>query len=257
MSIFEAVVLGLIQGLSEFIPVSSSGHLLIAHEIFGSDNSTLAFDVALHVGTLLALFIYFYKDIYSLLINIKAKNEQGRSARLLIVATLPAAITGFLFSGFIDDNLRSPLLVAFTLAGVAFLMLYADHLHKKQKEKPISTKQGITVGFAQALALVPGVSRSGITITTGVLMGMTRAQSARFSFLLAIPIISGSALGILLKEGLDSTVGNQQLLIGVSVAFISGLAAIKFLLGIISRVGLKPFAYYRLTVATLILMFLV
>ncbi len=258
MSIFEALVLGLVQGLTEFIPVSSSGHLLLVHDIFGSTENTLAFDVALHVGTLIALLVFFRKDIIKLIKNAFSKNEDGRLARLLVLATLPAAFAGFLFSDYIDDNLRSPLIVAFALAGVGAIMLIVDTYSKNNKsDKPVSTKQGMAVGLAQCLALVPGVSRSGATITTGLLFGLGRVQAARFSFLLAIPIITGSALGILLKGTDFTSTGNWTLFVGMTTAFLSGLLAIKFLLGIIGRVGLAPFALYRFAVAILVLIFLV
>lgn len=257
MSIIESIILGIIQGLTEFIPVSSSGHLLITHEIFGSNGSTLAFDVALHVGTLLALLLFFRKDLIDLLKNLGAKNKQGALARLLIAATIPAAIAGLLFSGYIDDNLRTPLVVVITLASVGVLMLIVDRLATMKPNKEVNTKQGMSVGFAQAIALIPGVSRSGITITTGMFMGLSRLQAARFSFLLAIPIIAGSAAGVFLKESDGLTTGNWQLFIGAFVAFISGLLAIRFLLNVISKVGLKPFAIYRLILAAVVLFTLV
>lgn len=258
MSIFEALVLGLVQGLTEFIPVSSSGHLLIVHEIFGSSENTLSFDVALHVGTLLALMIFFRKDIISLARNVLSKNKQGRLARLLMLATIPAAIAGLLFSDFIDDNLRSPMVVAVTLAIVGLIMLIADRFSKNNNDsKEVSTKQGLAVGFIQSLALIPGVSRSGATITSGLFSGLGRVQAARFSFLLAIPIIAGSALGIFIKDGDIANTGVAQLSVGMIAAFLSGLFAIKFLLDVIGKVGLKPFAYYRFVVAVLVLVFLV
>lgn len=258
MSIFEAIILGLVQGLTEFIPVSSSGHLLIVHEIFGSAENSLSFDVALHVGTLLALIIYFRKDIYNLIVNIFNKNSDGRLARLLIIATLPAVFFGLIFGGYIDDHFRTPLIVAIALALAGVVMLVADKLSKNNKDSAeVSTKQGLIVGFAQVLALIPGVSRSGATITAGLFTGLGRVQAARFSFLLAIPIIAGSALGILLKSNGDFSTAGVPLAVGMITAFVSGMFAIKFLLGIIGKVGLKPFAYYRFAVAILVVIFLV
>jgi undecaprenyl-diphosphatase len=258
MSLLEAILFGLIQGLTEFIPVSSSGHLLIAHEIFGTDDSSLAFDVALHVGTLFALFLYFRHDLIKLARNFYKSNKDGALARLLLVATLPAAFAGLLFSDFIDDNLRSPVIVAITLATVGVLMLFADkHSEKVHSSSAVTTKQGILIGFAQVAALIPGVSRSGATITAGFFLGLSRKQAARFSFLLAIPIIAGSAVGILLAGSNELAVGSWQLALGMIAAFVSGLLAIRVLLGIIERVGLRPFAYYRFAVAALVLIFLV
>lgn len=257
MSIIEALILGLVQGVTEFIPVSSSGHLLLLHELFGTDEGTLAFDVILHVGTLLALVVFFRKDILELAQNIGKSTKQGRLARLLVAATVPAATAGLLFADVIDDNLRSPLVVAIMLGVVALLMLFADSMGNEETNKEIKADQGLTIGLAQAIALIPGTSRSGITITTGVLLGLGRQQAARFSFLLAIPIIAGSAAGILLKDSVNFSGGNWQLFVGVAAAFVSGLGAIQFLLGIIGRVGLKPFAYYRLLLAAAVLLILV
>jgi undecaprenyl-diphosphatase len=255
MSIFEALVLGLVQGLTEFIPVSSSGHLLLAQEVFGSEESSLAFDVVLHVGTLAALLIYFHKDVLNLAKNVFNKSKEGALARLIVLATIPAALIGLLFADFIDENLRSPMVVVFTLSSVGVLMLLVEKYATNKKSNDISTKQGLSVGAAQALALIPGVSRSGITITIGMLAGMGRVQAARFSFLLAIPIIAGSAFGVLLKDG-DSLSFDGALIVGMLAAFVSGLIAIKFLLSVIGQFGLKPFAYYRILLALIVLVFL-
>lgn len=256
MSIFEALILGLLQGFTEFIPVSSSGHLLLAHEILGTGESTLAFDVALHVGTLLALLLFFRNDLWSLIVNFMKDNNSGRLARILILATIPAVLIGLLFSGYIDKNLRSPVIVAITLTLVGALMIYVDNRTVSENEKEVTRKQGVLVGVAQALALIPGVSRSGITITTGIFLGLDRKQAARFSFLLAVPIIAGSAIGIFLKDG-DSLTFGAELYVGMIAAFVSGLLAIKFMLAFIAKIGLKPFAYYRFAVAILVLIFLV
>lgn len=256
MSLIEAIVLGLVQGLTEFIPVSSSGHLLLLHELFGNAENSLGFDVALHVGTLAALVVYFYRDLWRLLTNIFAKNSDGRMARLLIAATIPAAIAGFLFSDYIDEHVRSPLVVAIMLAGVGVVMLVADKVGSRQYDD-VSNKNGLIIGFAQILALIPGVSRSGATMTAGLFLGLKREIAARFSFLLAIPIIAGSALGLLLKGDLATNGQGVYLAVGMVTAFASGLFAIKFMLGIISKVGLKPFAIYRIVLALAVLAFLV
>ena len=256
MSIFEALVLGLVQGLTEFIPVSSSGHLILAHEIFGTSDNSLSFDVALHVGTLIALLIYFRKDIWSLAKNYLSNNSEGCLARLLIYATIPAALAGFFLGDFVDENLRTSSVVVFTLASVGVIMLLADRQKNKPSKSPISTKQGMLVGFAQVAALIPGVSRSGATITAGILVGLDRVKAARFSFLLAIPIISGSAFGIFLKDGPYGESG-MVIIVGIISALLSGLFAIKFLLGVIAKVGLKPFAYYRIVLAVAVFIFLV
>lgn len=256
MSILQAIILGLVQGLTEFIPVSSSGHLLIVHNLMGTTENTLSFDIALHVGTLLALLLYFRKDLWNLLINIFAKNKEGRLARLLILATIPAALIGFLLGDYVDEHVRSIGVVAVSLGVVGIIMLVVDKMAKDKKNSEVTTKQGLLIGFAQALALVPGVSRSGATMTTGLLVGLGREQAARFSFLLAVPIIAGSALGILVKNS-DGLTLDLPLIVGMLTAFISGLGAIALLLNLIKRVGLKPFAYYRIILALIILAILV
>ncbi len=253
MNVFEAIILGLIQGLTEFIPVSSSGHLLLGHEILGNTESTLGFDVALHVGTLLALIIFFSRDIVVLLKNVLKQNSEGRLARLLLYATVPAMIAGLLLSDYIDEQLRSPIVVAIMLAVVGIIMIFADKMVQRA-QKEVSLKNGLLIGLAQTAALIPGVSRSGATITTGILLGLERKQAARFSFLLAMPIVAGSALGLVVKgESLGST-GNGALAFGMIAAFASGLFAIRFMLRSIAKLGLKPFAYYRIALAVVVLL---
>lgn len=257
VSIIEAILLGLVQGLTEFIPVSSSGHLLLAQEVLGNGNN-LVFDVFLHVGTLVAILVYFHKDIVELAKNLFAKNQQGILARTIAMATVPAVIIGLLFSDFIDDNLRTPLVTAITLIAVALVMLVADKKPAPPKETAtVPRKKGLIIGLVQSAALIPGVSRSGATITTGVLLGLTRTQAARFSFLLAIPLVAGSAVGLMLRDSSGLSVGGWQIALGLIASFVSGIAAIKFLLGVISRAGLKPFAYYRIILAVIVLIFLV
>jgi undecaprenyl-diphosphatase len=257
MSIFDALVLGLVQGLTEFIPVSSSGHLVIFHEILGTNNDSLAFDVALHVGTLIALLIYFRKDVWQLVKNLHLKNKDGRLARLLLISTIPAAVAGFFFGDIIDENLRSPMVVVITLTVVGIVMLLAERIAQPKEEKEVTIKQGMSVGFAQVLALVPGVSRSGVTMTAGRLVGMGRVQAARFSFLLAIPIIAGSALGVAVTENSAFEQMGLEVVVGMIASFVSGLLAIKFLLKVIGSVGLAPFAYYRFALAFIVLLTLV
>jgi len=231
--------------------VSSSGHLLLAHDILGTDGGTLAFDVALHVGTLIALLVYFNKDILSLAKQVTKQSKEGRLARLLLIATIPAGLAGLLFGGFIEDTLRSSIVVAVSLVAVGILMLVADTYASEEEASEVTTKQGIKIGFAQVLALVPGVSRSGITITAGFMLGLSRVQAARFSFLLAIPVIAGSALGVFLQGDLGQT-ANMAILTGIIAAFLSGIVAIKFMLQVIAKVGLKPFAYYRIALGIVV-----
>lgn len=251
MSVFEIIVLGLLQGLTEFIPVSSSGHLVIAHELFGDAENTLSFDVALHVGTLLALVIFFWRDIARLVTNVFNKTKDGKLARLIILATIPAALAGFLLEDVIDNNLRRLEVVAVTLVVVGLLMLLAEKYAKKRSLE-LDSKKALGIGVAQAVALIPGVSRSGASITAGMFAGLDRAAAARFSFLLAIPITAGSALGVLVKNK-DVVSGSfGELVLGAAIAFISGLFAIKFLMSYLARHSLAVFAWYRFALAAAI-----
>lgn len=252
MSLLEIILLGLLQGLTEFIPVSSSGHLVIAHELFGNVENTLAFDVALHVGTLFALLIFFWRDVIRLITNVARKTKEGHLARLIIIATIPAALVGFLLEDAIDNNLRRLEVVAITLVVVGLLMLLAEKYAKQQK-KEVDEVSSLKIGLAQAAALIPGVSRSGATITAGLFSGLTREAAARFSFLLAIPITAGSALAVLLKDS-DSVNGNGgELVLGAAAAFVSGLLAIRFLMSFVKRHSLSVFAWYRFALAGAIL----
>jgi undecaprenyl-diphosphatase len=259
MSIAEAILLGIVQGLTEFIPVSSSGHLLLTHNILGTLENSLAFDVALHVGTLIALLIFFRKDVWELFRHVLADNKQARLARLLILATIPAALAGLLFKDFINDSLRSLPVVAAGLGIVGVIMLLIDkraQVHHDGDEQEITKKQGVLIGFGQALALMPGVSRSGASITTGLAVGLGRRQATRFSFLLAIPITAGAIVGMLWFEGATLAGEGSAVYVGMIASLISGLFAIKFLMAVISRVGLKPFAYYRIALAAIVFLFL-
>ncbi len=255
MPIIEAIVLGLVQGLTEFIPVSSSGHLLLLQEWFGNDNS-IVFDVAVHVGTLAALVVYFYKDIVLLLRNIHKPNKHGKLARILAMATVPGVVAGLLFADYIDNTLRSSAVAAWALIVVALFMIAADKF-AKQSTSDVTKRNGLLIGVAQVLALVPGVSRSGITMATGLFLGLTRQAAARFSFLLAMPIVAGSAVGLLLTDTADSEAGVLPIMIGIVTAFLSGLFAIKFMLTIIGRLGLTPFALYRIALGVIVLLVLV
>ncbi len=259
MSIIEAIVLGLVQGLTEFIPVSSSGHLIIAHELFGTTDSTLVFDVALHIGTLLALMIFFWKDILGLMKNVFAKNTQGKLSRIIIVGTIPAGLIGYLFSDWIDDNLRKPITVVITMIIMGLLMLAVEkYSSKKRTVSSVTMQDGVKIGFAQALALIPGVSRSGATITAGMIQGLKRADSARLSFLMAIPITAGAIAGSLLGAEQGELSGQTNIFaIGILMALVSGLFAIRFLLRFLSNNSLSVFAYYRIALAVIVFLTLV
>lgn len=261
MTVIEAVILGIIQGLTEFIPVSSSGHLVLVEKLLGVGDGSLTFDVALHGGTLLALIIMFRRDIVRLLRAFFITSPETKLARLLALATIPAVISGLLLEGYAENVFRSTSLVAVNLAIVAIFMLLAERqlskVEKPTKLKNTTGKQAGVVGLAQALAMIPGVSRSGSTITAGLFMGMDRVAATRFSFLLGIPIISGALLKtVLSSNGLSQIQAEPWMFFfGILAALISGLFAIRFMLKYLAKHTLAIFAYYRLAAATVVILF--
>lgn len=263
MTILQAIFLGLVQGFTEFIPVSSSGHLILARHFMHLPTSGLTFDVALNIGTLAALVIYFHKDIWSLIKAIFSKQKETKLAWLLVAATIPAVIAGVLLESAAETSFRSPKLVAINLFVIAILMLCAEryyHLHVRKPTKldDVTNKQALGMGVAQAAALVPGVSRSGSTISIGLFLGMDRVAAMRFSFLLGIPIMFGGIAKKLLEPGFTSQFHQQQAqyILGTLAAFVAGMIAIRFLLSYLSRHSLSLFAYYRIGVSILVLLIL-
>ncbi len=255
MSIFEAIILGLVQGLTEFIPVSSSGHLLLMQEVFGTAQAGLGYDVALHIGTLGALVVFFHRDIGRLLFAFFKHTNETRLARLLIAATIPAVLAGFLLQSTAETTFRSPWLVCGTLAIAGLIMLFAEKWASTRKGlvdlKRISPKQALIIGCAQAIALIPGVSRSGSTITTGLFVGLDRVTATRFSFLLSIPITFGAIIKVVSDGDTLSHVSAEPAIfaVGIVTAFLSGIFAIKYLLKFLAKHSLNVFAYYRLVLA--------
>lgn len=259
MALIEVIILGIVQGLTEFIPVSSSGHLVLFQEVLNVEAAGLLFDVALHLGTLLALLIYFKNDIVQIIRGfLTGQQTETNLVKLITVATIPAVIAGLLLEEVAATTFRSPELVMVTLGLFGFVMLLAERSAqnlKQNDDSTISTKQAITVGVCQAFAIVPGVSRSGVTISAGLFVGLTRVAAARFSFLLAIPIILGASAKVMLSEGAFATIGSQSVEFGLGfvAAFISGLLAIRFLLKFVARHSIAAFAYYRFALAIVIL----
>jgi undecaprenyl-diphosphatase len=263
-----AIFLGLIQALTEFLPISSSGHLILARGAldFGFVDG-LTFDVGLHVGTLLAVLVYFRRDIAGLITGFLStfigpdfkNNPDQRLAWYIVAGSVPAAIAGFLYEEQIEYYLRNPIVVVFTLVIGGILFLVAER-HTKQKNDIFSLSFGgvVFVGVAQALALIPGVSRSGITIIAGMTQRLRRAEAARFSFLLGTPALAGAGL----KKGLDM-VGQQftnaeyaVLLVGVVTSASAGWFVIRLLLRFLQNHRLDVFAYYRFVLAAVVLVWL-
>ena len=258
MSYLQAVVLGVVQGVTEFLPVSSSGHLILAPHVFGWPDQGQAFDAVMHVGTLAALVAYFRVELVELVTGALSR----RLTLILIAATIPGGIVGFVFSKTIESTLRSPLLIAGTTALWGVVMWVADRRARvtdTTADDPlehVGWARGLVVGCAQALALIPGTSRSGITITAGLFSGLDRATAARFSFLLGIPITAaagGWKLLHVLQAGVPSGDGGP-LAVAVAAAFLSGWAAVSLLVGYLRTRSLTPFVIYRVLLAAAILL---
>ena len=256
MTYLQGVVLGLVQGLTEFLPVSSSGHLILVPRVFGWPDQGLAVDAALHLGTLAALLAYFRRELRALATGALSR----RLALIVVVATVPGALAGVLLGAAIEAHLRSPLLLAGSTAAWALVMWVADRRAARAPAGPrdplerLTWPQGLAVGCAQALALIPGTSRSGITITTGLFGGLDRATAARFSFLLGIPITAGAGgleLLRLLRGGLAAGEGGP-LVAALLASFLSGWLAVWFLVAYLRTRSLAPFVVYRLLLAAVI-----
>ena len=250
----------MVQGLTEFIPVSSSGHLVLLHSAFGVQQNGLAFDIALHTGTLLALIIFFRKEVQLLIQGIFGRSDHKRLAWLIAAATIPAVIAGVLLQGLAETSFRSINLVAINLIVVAFLMLAAEryakrHYDKKTALHKVGAGQALAIGAAQAAALIPGVSRSGSTITMGIFAGLDRVAATRFSFLLAIPATVGAIAKTIWDGGIGQLDNDLTVsLVGIIAAFISGLFAIRFLIRYLARHDLSVFAYYRIALGSIVLL---
>jgi undecaprenyl-diphosphatase len=254
MTHLGAIILGLIEGFTEFIPVSSSGHLIIAREVLNiKDVQALSFDAVIQMSATLALILYFYKDVLKLVQNffklIFRKNILEKEKTLLyaiILGTIPAVFFGFLLEKEMESAFRSAHLVSLALLFGAWLMWYAQRQAKENKSLDI--KNGILVGLYQCLALVPGVSRSGATISGGLLSGLSKEEAIRFSFLLSIPILLGSGLKKLFEvrgELLGNSFGSL-LLLGSLTAFLAGYLSIRFLMKYLKNNDLNIFIYYRI-----------
>jgi undecaprenyl-diphosphatase len=264
MNNLHSLVLGSLQGLTEILPISSSAHLLLIPKLLGWPESGLTFDIALHFGTLIALCLYFWRDIfdltYNFFISISGKMLHTPANRLpwqIIIATIPAALVGKKFEEPIENIFRhSPSMICTLLIGFALLLALADTIGAKRwKMDRITLKSAMVIGLAQCLALAPGVSRSGITITAALFLGFNREASARFSFLLSLPVVFGAALlkGIsLIKTGILPGEG-LPLLIGILSSALSGYLGIAILLKLVQRHSLYPFVWYRIAVGILLL----
>ena len=249
--IITAIILGIIQGLTEFIPVSSSGHLLLTTELLNLTNSSFSFELALNLGTLLALIGYFWRDILAIIKMLKKPKTQGLPAKI-VVATIPAVIIGALALPLVSTVLRSPIIAIVALIVVGIIMILSDRLIGNKTVDELSLKNALMIGFSQALAFIPGTSRSGITIIAGRLTGLSHKQAARFSFLMAIPIVTLALLKLLLDFNTqDMASGVLALNVGIITSILVGLAAIHFMHKFLEKYGLKSFGYYRIIIGNL------
>ncbi len=260
MSWFEVVVLALVQGLTEFLPISSSAHLILPSQILGWPDQGLAFDVGVHVGTLLAVMLYFRRDIYQLLtawfrqISGQGDSQEARLAWYVILATIPAGLAGALGSGWIETNLRSALVIALATIGFGVILGVADRKTGSRGMEQLNIKDAVTIGLAQALALIPGTSRSGITMTAALFLGLKRDTAARFSFLLSIPLIL--AAGLLKGLELANTGTESQwslIVVGSLISAVSAYACIHLFLTFLEKISFMPFVIYRLLLGILLL----
>ena len=263
----QALFLGILQGITEFLPISSSAHLILLPWLAGWEAMGLTFDVVVHGGTLLALVIYFrqqWKDIGKQCLRVLMRKSPPSESGLLgaiVVGTLPAIAVGGLFEGVIENQLRTPGVTVITLALFGLLLGWADHQGTQSRGlESIRVRDGLIVGLAQALALIPGVSRSGVTITAILMLGLNRADAARFSFLLGTPVIALATISrlYLLWWSPSHEAGSfLPLLVGVLFSFVSGFLCIKYLLRFLQTRTYLPFVAYRLLLAASIFAVLV
>lgn len=252
MDLFHAVILGAIQGITEFLPISSSGHLALMPWLFGWKDLGLTFDAALHLGTMIAILAYFWHDWIEII-----KKWREPLLSLIIIGCIPAAIVGFLFEEYFETVFRSPLLIASFMMGAGFLLLAAEYFGGKKREiSSVGFFDALIIGLAQMFALMPGVSRSGITMTAGLFQGMTREAAAKFSFLLATPITLGAGIfkiRHIIFHGLPNSQA-QIFALGIITSAIVGFFAIRYLLKYLQRHSFYIFIWYRFLAGTAILL---
>ncbi|MBO5096247.1 MAG: undecaprenyl-diphosphatase UppP [Bacilli bacterium] len=269
MEFLQSILLGIIQGIAEFLPISSSAHLIIAREVFNigsfiGSNVELTFDLALHFGTLLAIVVYFFSELWKLLTEGITKGNKTTNGRLfwyLILATVPAAIVGVLFEDVIDSFFRRQIwLIAIALIVMGIIIYYIDKISKSDKDmKSMKWKDALLIGCAQVFALIPGFSRSGTTITASRALGINKEDSAKFSFYLSIPVVAGGALLSLIKDNTLVIISENLVLfgLGILISFITGLLCISFLLKYLRKHDFKLFMYYRILIGIIVLLTLI
>lgn len=262
MDIFSAVILGVVQGLTEFLPVSSTGHLILMSNLLGVEGEgNLAFVAILQLATVLAVMVYFFDDIYTLaqalirkLGRLPVNEKDLTTLKALALGTIPAVILGLLLESFMEEMFKHPMLVAGTLVVGSIFFMYAEYRYDNCfHDKELTPKIGLKIGFFQSLALLPGFSRSGATIAGGMILGLSRYEAARFAFLLSIPLILGSGLKKLLELiTADVTVVWSPIIFGSLTSFVVGLIAIHFMVNFVRNHTLWPFIWYRIILAAFV-----
>jgi undecaprenyl-diphosphatase len=265
MDLIQIIILSLLQGFTEFLPISSSAHLILPSQIFGWADQGLAFDVATHIGTLAAVMLYFRRDIVAITqgwLTSGFSRQMDANARLawaIVIATIPAGLVGLLYNDWIESNLRSSEVIAYSTIGFGLLLLVADRMASEHKDiVQMTLIAALVIGIFQAFALIPGTSRSGITITAALFLGFQRQSAARFSFLISIPLILAAGL-LKTKELAEQAAQVDWAEIGLA-AFISAVSAyvcIYFFLAMINRIGMLPFVVYRLALGAVLLIWFV
>jgi undecaprenyl-diphosphatase len=253
MDLLHIVVLAIVQGITEFLPVSSSGHLILVPYFTNWPDQGLEFDLAVHIGTLTAIVAYFRRTLLEMardwVSSVLTRRQVGQSplAWAILFGTIPAGVAGLLFRHQIETTLRSPIVVACTTIGFGLLLFVADRRAGKRNERSVGWLDVLIIGCAQALALVPGTSRSGVTMTAGLLRGLSREAAARFSFLLAVPVMTAAGLAEFLGySGDQGTVDVRAIVLGAVLSALTGLACIHYFLKWLTRFGLVPYVIYRL-----------
>lgn len=252
----QAVILGIVQGLGEFLPISSSAHLVLVPWLFNWTDPGLIFDIALHIGTLVAVLAYFWKDWVKLIVKgiSDSRSPEGRLFWYLAAATIPGAVAGIVLEERAGTIFRLPALIACMLIALGMVLYWADRKGDKRIEiNGLTLGAGLMIGLSQALAIIPGVSRSGVTMTMGLLMGLTREAAARFSFLLSTPIILGAALVKLPYVLANPSIVTTGFMTGMLISCAAGLASIGFLLRYVQTKDFLPFVWYRFILGVLVL----
>ena len=263
MELIQIIILGVIQGLTEFLPVSSSGHLILTPLVFNFTDQGQALDAILHLGTLMAIIIFFKKDLLEIFKGLfDRERDTHRIAWSIMAASLPAGLIGLFFAEWIESNLRSPTFVAINLLIWSAVFYIADRSAKKENRSELielKSSQIFFIGCAQAIALLPGTSRSGITIAAGLFGNLNHTAATRFSFLLGAPIIFAAGMHKLIsfisQPNALQDYTNLHLIVGLGVSFLVGLLAIRLLLKVVEKVGLLPFIIYRVILAVAILIY--